>query len=247
VLQRAGERFDYLAIHHYYGRRAMQGDLSKLVARPLHYEHFYDELGSFLQQRPPDRRPKLAINEWGLDLPESQQYSIVAALYGARLMNVFERKSDLVAMSAVSDLVNGWPGGLIQASRQGVFVTPIYLVNALYASHVGAERLRLKIDDPSASPIDAVASRSADGRSVYIKAVNTDLDHAATARVRVTGTRVSSMAAVERVVAESLTAANGFATPEAVNITRDTIEAGSSFSLELPRHSVVIVTLSVAN
>jgi alpha-N-arabinofuranosidase len=247
VLERAGDRFDYLAIHHYYGRRDMQGDLKKLLARPLHYEQFYDEIAEFLRRLPRDHRPKLAINEWGLDLPESQQYSIVAALYGARLMNVFERKSDLVAMSAVSDLVNGWPGGIIQASRHGVFVTPIYLVNSLYASRLGSERLRLKREDPSGSPIDAVASRSADGRSIYIKAVNTDLDDAATARVRVSGARVSSTAVVERVVADSLMAVNGFATPEAVKITRDTIAAGNGFSLQLPRHSIAIVTLAIAN
>jgi alpha-N-arabinofuranosidase len=247
VLQRAGERFDYLAVHHYYGRRDMQGDLKKLVARPLHYEHFYDEIEAFMQQLPPDRRPRLAVNEWGLDLPESQQYSIVAALYGARLMNVFERKSDLVAMSAVSDLVNGWPGGIIQASRHGLFVTPTYQVSALYASHAGKERLRLKVEDSSGFPVDAVASRSGDGRSIYIKAVNTDLDRAATVHVRVTGARIFSIAAVERVVADSLTAVNGFATPEAVKVTRDTIGAGNSFSLQLPRHSVAVVTLTVEN
>ena len=112
---------------------------------------------------PADRRPKLAINEWGLDLPESQQYSILAALYAARLMNVFERRNDLVAMSAVSDLVNGWPGGIIQAGRQGVFVTPIYLVNRLYASRLGVERLKTTVD----SPVDAVASRSKDGSADF--------------------------------------------------------------------------------
>jgi hypothetical protein len=32
-------------------------------------------------------------------------------------MNVFERRGDLIGMSAVSDVVNGWPGGIIQASR----------------------------------------------------------------------------------------------------------------------------------
>ena len=49
-----------------------------------------------------------------------------AALYGARLMNVFERSSPLVAMTAESDLVNGWPGGIIQAGRDRLFVTPTY-------------------------------------------------------------------------------------------------------------------------
>ena len=113
---------------------------------------------------PADRRPRLAINEWGLDLPESQQYSILSALYAARLMNVFERKSDLVAMSAVSDLVNGWPGGIIQAGRHGVFVTPIYLVNRLYAQRLGADRLTLRVDGTGGhgsdgGTLDAVASR----------------------------------------------------------------------------------------
>lgn len=246
VLQRAGERLDYLAIHHYYGQRDSRGDVKQLLARPLYYEHFYEEMKEAIEQLPPDRRPRLAINEWGLDLPESQQYSIIAALYGARLMNVFER-SDLVSMSAVSDLVNGWPGGIIQASRHGVFVTPIYLVNALYASHLGAERLRVKIDDPGDSPVDAVASRSPDRRTIYIKAVNTDLYRPATARVSVAGSRVSATADVQRVVADSFTAVNGFAAPEAVKITRDTIKAGNSFSLQLPRHSVTVITLATGN
>ena len=82
-----------------------------------------------MREEVPGRTIGLAINEWGLDLPESLQYSMQAALYGARLMNVFERSSPLVAMSAVSDLVNGWPGGIIQAGRHGVFVSPLYHVN----------------------------------------------------------------------------------------------------------------------
>jgi len=73
-------------------------------------------------------------------------------------------------MSAVSDPVNGWPGGIIQASRNGLFVTPIYLVNQLYATRFGAERLAVKVDGPAFDSgreghgvpvLDAVVSRSA--------------------------------------------------------------------------------------
>ena len=254
VLQRAGERFEYLAIHHYYGRRDMQGDLKNLLTRPLHYERFYAQIEALFREFVPDRRPKLAINEWGLDLPDSQQYSVLSALYAAGLMNVFERHGDLIAMSAVSDLVNGWPGGIIQADRDGVFVTPIYVVNRLYASHVGAERLNTKLessgaagdrDGNEATALDAVASRSADGARIYLKAVNTDLDRAVTVRIRVRGSTVSSTAVVERVVADSLTAVNGFTTPDAVRMTRESIPAGNSFSLDMPRHSVAVVTLTV--
>jgi len=239
----ARERLDYLAIHHYYSQRDMHGDLRALMARPLHYERWYGEMDAALRELAPDpsRRPKLAINEWGLDLPESQQYSMLAALYAARLMNVFERRSDLVAMSAVSDLVNGWPGGIIQASRHGVFVTPIYLVNRMYATHLGAERLATSVDVPA---LDVVASRSPDGR-LFVKAVNTDLERPLIATIRIRGAQVSPTAVVDRVTADSLTAVNGFATPDAVRSARSSIKAGNSFSLELPRHSVSIITLTM--
>ena len=125
VLSAAGENIDYLAIHHYYGRHEAGNDTSKLLARPLFFERFYQDVAKLLRELGLAGRVKLAINEWGLDLPLERQYSIEAALYGARLMNVFERSGDLVGMSAVSDLINGWPGGIIQASRHGVFVTPI--------------------------------------------------------------------------------------------------------------------------
>jgi alpha-N-arabinofuranosidase len=254
VLGMATERIDYLAIHHYYGRREMDGDVTNLLARPLHYERFYGDVERALEELPADRRPKLDINEWGLDLPESQQYSMLAALYGARLMNVFERQDGLVAMSAVSDLVNGWPGGIIQASRHGVFVTPVYLVNRLYATRLGVERLSTRVQGPTFSTskegsdvpvLDVTASRSADGRQIFVKAVNTDLDRPLRARVSLRGAAVAARARVERVVAGSLTATNGFATPNAVQITHASIPAARSFVLDLPRHSVSVVTLTV--
>jgi alpha-N-arabinofuranosidase len=253
VLERAGERLDYLAIHHYYGRRDMQGDVRNLLARPLHYERFYADVAALFRELAPDRRPKLAINEWGLDLPESQQYSMLAALYAARLMNVFERHGDLVGMSAVSDLVNGWPGGIIQAGRDGVFVTPIYLVNRLYASHLGASRLKTIVDRSSAAAdrgrsdentLDVVASRSKDGASIHLKAVNADLDRPVTMRIRLRGATASPTAIVERIAAD-LTAVNGFTTPDAVRIARDSITASDGFLLELPAHSVAVVTFTV--
>jgi hypothetical protein len=42
-------------------------------------------------------------------------------------------------MSAESDLVNGWPGGIIQASRHGLFVSPLYYVNLLYNQNLGRD------------------------------------------------------------------------------------------------------------
>jgi alpha-N-arabinofuranosidase len=246
-----GAPTQYLAIHHYVGRRDTKGDTRQLLARPLQYERFYGDVDGYFRQLAPERRPQLAINEWGLDLPESQQYSILSALYAARLMNVFERKSNLVGMSAVSDLVNGWPGGIIQSGRGGVFVTPIYLVNSVYARHRGADRLRTRIGDEhahgdgDAATLDVVASRSADGRHIFLKIVNLDLDRAAAPQITIRGAQVSPTATAERVVADSLTAVNGFSTPAAIRLTRESIGAGNRFVLDMSPHSVAVVTLDL--
>jgi alpha-L-arabinofuranosidase len=202
----------------------------------------------------PGRDIKLAINEWNTSLPLPRQHSMESALYGARMMNVFERTGELVDMSAVSDMVNGWSGGVIQASRHAVFVTPTYLVNALYASHSGVERLSSTLLGPTfdstlegkAVPIiDAVVSRSRDGRQIFIKAVNTDPQNAVATKVSLTGASIRQSAQIETVNGDGLAASNDFDHPEAVHVTTNTIPAGSSFSVVLPEHSVSVITLEV--
>jgi len=81
--------------------------------------------------------------------------------------------------------------------------------------------------------------------TITVKAVNADLEHAHPARITVRGATLKREAVVERVVADSLTAANGCRTPDAVKVTRASIPAGNSFSLDLPRHSVSVLTLKV--
>jgi alpha-N-arabinofuranosidase len=254
VLREVGRSIDYLAIHHYYGHDSTQRDLRNLMARPLHFERFYREVERIARAEVPGGRVGLAINEWGLDLPEARQHAMDAALYGARLMNVFERSSPLVAMSAVSDLVNGWPGGVIQASRHGVFVTPLYHANALYSRHLGRERLSTSVDGPTfdssheggAVPyLDAVASRSADGAEIYLKLVNTDPARAIDVRVELRGERVKPDAVWEVLAARDPTARNSFARPDAIAPVRRAVKAGSNFSVRVPARSVSVITMRV--
>jgi len=254
LLEQCGELIDYLAIHHYYSQEEEAGDPLNLMARPLHYERFYGEVARLIKDVAPSHPVKLAINEWGLALPLARQYSIESALYGARLMNVFERSGDLVALEAVSDLVNGWPGGIIQANRHGLFVSPIYQVNLLYATHLGAVRLAAEVTGPvfdasregkQVPYLDAVASRTADGRLIYLKMVNTDPRRALKTRVELPGVDVSPVAEVEVITAEGFGVSNSFATPDAVSLKRSRVAAGRAFSVMVPEHSVAIVTLRV--
>ena len=255
VLNLAGQGIDYLAIHHYYGRNEMAGDALNLMARPLYYERFYAQVAGLIRELVPGRDIRLAINEWGLDLTERQQYSMWSALYGARLMNVFERTNGLVAMSAVSDLVNGWPGGIIQAGRHAVFVSPVYHANALFANHLGVERLSATVDGPvfdssregkGVPYLDAVVSRSADARQIFIKAVNTHQSRPISVKVTLAGAQTSGSAEVWTLAANSPNDANSFATPDAVAVRRSTVQAAPSFEVLLPEHSVTVLALTIA-
>ena len=255
LLTIAGRNIDYLAVHHYYGQREMKGDLSNLAARPLHYERFYQQMREMIRTLAPGHDIKLAINEWNTSLSLPQQHSMESAIYAARLMNVFERSGDVVQMSAVSDMVNGWTGGVIQASRHAVFVTPTYLVNQLYASHLGRERISITLQSPlfdstlegkSVPALDAVVSRSADGRQMFIKAVNTDPANAIDAKVSVEHAAISRRARMETLNGNGLTTSNDFTNPDAVAVSDRPIEAGRNFTLTLPEHSVSVITLEVA-
>lgn len=255
VLRTAGASIDHLAIHHYYGRKEFGGDARNLMARPLHYERFYKEVEKVIREEAPGREIRLHVNEWGLDLPEARQHSLEAALYGARLMNVFERTSPLVAMTAESDLVNGWPGGIIQAGRHGAFVTPTYYLNLLYNRYRGQDRLRTTVRGPTFDTslegtgvpvLDAVASRSANGSELILKVVNTEPTRAVTTGIELRGVKVESQAEWHLIAAESLAAHNSFATPDAVRPRREIVRAGETFQVSLPPHSVSVFVLRVA-
>ena len=252
VLRIAGPQIDHLAIHHYYGLREMQGDPLNLMARPLFYERFYAQVAALFRELAPGRKITLAINEWNTSLPLPRQHSMESALYAARLMNVFERSGDVVETTAVSDLVNGWSGGIIQAGRHAVFVTPTYLAIKLYNDHLGAERLAAEVTGPTFDTsregrgipyLDVAASRSSDGRHLYLKAVNTSPRESLRTTIAVAGVSVQSRGRIETLTASSLEAANSFAEPDAVKVTNAEVAAGPSFSVDLPAHSVSVITL----
>src|SRR4030095_13534890 len=50
VLREAGANIYYLAIHHYYGRREIAGDVRNLMARPLFYGRFYQEVAKLIRE-----------------------------------------------------------------------------------------------------------------------------------------------------------------------------------------------------
>jgi len=172
-----------------------------------------------------------------------------SALYGARLMNVFERMGRVVEMSAVSDLVNGWPGGIIQAGRDDVFVSPIYLVNQLYNEHRGDVRLACIVDSPTFDTsregvkipyLDVVVTRTADGKKIFIKAVNTSPTSGLVTTINTEATK----AEMQTITAPSLNIHNDFVWPNAISIDTKAIKIARPLTVTLPKHSVSVITLT---
>jgi alpha-N-arabinofuranosidase len=254
VLREVGRDVDYLAVHHYYGFDSTQRDLRHLMARPLGYERFYRDVARLAAELVPGHAVALTVNEWGLALPEARQHGMDAALYGARLMNVFLRSPN-VAMSAVSDLVNGWPGGIIQAGRDTLFVSPLYHANRLWATHLGRDRVPVALTGPTfgvdssgtATPaLDAAATRA--DSVVYVTLVNTDPARAVSTTVAVQGGEVRADATWELLAEpDGRPAQNTFATPDAIAPRRVRLRAGRTFVVRLPARSASVLTLRLTS
>lgn len=250
VFQIAGINIDYLAIHHYYGSPSY----ANLMARPLFFEMFYKQVEQMIRKEVPNRKITLAINEWGLSLQESRQYSMEGALYGARLMNVFERSSPLVSMSAESDLINGWVGGIIQASRHGLFLSPLYYLNQMYNTHLGYKRLNMKVQSPVFNSeregndvpyLDAVVSMSKDEKQVFLKLINTSADKDMEVQTELKHVSIETEAEMITLTAGNLNLYNSFKTPDAVYPVSSTIRSGEKFNFILPKHSISVITLMI--
>ena len=91
--------------------------------------------------------------------------------------------------------------------------------------------------------LDVVASRSSDGNQIYIKAVNTDLANALSTTIEIKGANIRPLANLDTLTADSLEASNSFTTPDAIAIHKSDIQVGSHFTVELPKHSVSVITL----
>jgi alpha-L-arabinofuranosidase len=252
LLQIASPEIDQLAIHFYYGQQEMRGDVSNLLAHPLTFDLFYGQMREMLHRYAPDNHIYLTVNEWNTSLPLPAQHTMVSGLYAGSMLNGFERNGDLIASTAVSDLVNGWSGGIIQASRDNLFVTPTYLVNKLYSNHLGTQRLSTVVRSPTfdttfegkAIPIlDAVATRSADGKSLFVKAVNKDLEHGLTVELHVDRVALAPRAEFDSVTAAFPDSENTFTNPDSVSIRSSGVTASSNFAIELPADSVSVITL----
>lgn len=261
VLEEIGNEIDLLAIHHYRPKETDPPGLAALMARPLWYEGLYGRIRDLVEEVAPGQGIGIALNEWNTTFASPRQHTMESALYGARLMNVFERQGDIIRMSAVSDLVNGWPGGVIQASRHDVFTSATYSVIEAYNKYRGDWRVKADVEcdlsydtgdgdlGANVPALDVTASVNDSGTEVYIKAVNTSDERAIQATVEISGAAgpLSRAASVTTITAPSLETANSFSEPERIRARESALTIrGTTLTHEFPKHSVTVIRLPVS-
>lgn len=253
VLRTAGHDIQYLAVHDYnsVSRNAAEADpYAAMMRRASEFEANYRHTGDLIRQVVPGSDVKLIVNEWNLfyDAPTIQ--GMKGAVFASRMMNGFERDGDIVAANSISDLLNGWVGGVIQASRDRVYGTAEYYAVKLYADHLGTDRLYTKVSSPELQKgipaIDAVSARSADGSKLYIKLSNAEATQTIVTSVVVNNLRLQPSVELDTLKAASASVRNSFEQPNQITPAAKQTDCSRKCTVSVPPQSVLILTFHSA-
>ena len=167
LLRRTGPWLDYICPHQYgcQNLAAMEADVARCREMVAHDA--------------PGRRIRLGITEWNTTagdrgLGRAMLWTLDNALLCSRYQNFMHRHCDIIEIANRSNLTDSFCSGILQTNGTGLFKTPTYYAQQLYATHAGARALKIRTDigvpyDPG---LDTSATLSGDGRTIALFAVN---------------------------------------------------------------------------
>jgi len=229
VLNGAAKDFDLLSIHHY-------ENPDRYADGPARFEQFWhDTAAQIAQSANPDI--KLYVSEWN-----AQSTDWRTGLYCGGLLNAMERSPEVAVAGPALFLrhtdATAWDNAFINFDQTGWFAAPNYVVMKLFREHYQPQRVAIAGELPAG--LDAVATRSEDGRTVVVKLVNPTAE-ARSVTLAVPGTR---SAAGQIVAPGELSARNTMAAKDAVRVTALPAKCdGDRLSAELPALSVAVVVV----
>ncbi len=163
------------------------------------------------------------------------------------MMNGFERDGSIVESNCISDLLNGWVGGILQASRDRIYGTLEFYALQMYSSHLGTERLYSDVNSPllqkDVPSVDAVASRPADGSAIFVKLLNADPRHTIYTHIQIDHAELESAVQLAMLTSKISGDRNTFATPEAIVPRQQILHCRAACVIALPPDTVAVLTL----
>ncbi len=167
LVARAGGVIDYICPHHYGCHHLPAMEESVRQCRQM------------IAANAPGRDIRLGITEWNTTggdwgLGRAMLWALDNGLGCARYHNFMHRHCDTIEIANRSNLADSFCSGAIQTNNHGLFLTPAYYVQQLYATHAGQIPLAVQIDAelPADPALDTSATLSSDGAVLTLFAVN---------------------------------------------------------------------------
>ena len=233
MIDHCAEVIDYLSLHHY-------ENPSGFADGPRNYEDALQKSGELIRQ---SKNPKLKlyISEWNVQSTDWR-----TGLYAGGVLNSFERCGDFLAMGCpalflrtTASKEQNWKA-LITFDHRSWFAAPNYVVMKLWRDHYAPTRVNL---DGDCRKLNALATKSADGRTLYFKAVN-PTPEPVTVELSIKPGFAVGKAELELVAPDSLDAQNTLDKPHAVQPAAGNVErSGSTLRFTLPRWSAAVLTV----
>ena len=276
VLEIAGERMDYLSLHHYtpgYGPGELPLDHKPdhdalypiVVAGPERVAELLQDAGAALARHGLGGKVHVALDEWNTwvyphyEPGVAEPYLLRDGLYAAGMFNVFHRHGDLVKMGSLAQMVNVL--GAIYTTQAGLFTTPVYLANKLYVEHSGSESVETRVESPTfavpaeaflparaqAPYIDAQATLTEDRRRLYLAVINRHRYEDIAAQIDVAGAKVLPQGRGHELNGPSALSGNSITNPDVVRVQPvPGFAAANRFIYTFPAHSVTVLELDLA-
>jgi alpha-N-arabinofuranosidase len=232
VIEDCAELIDYLSIHHY-------ENPDRFAEGPYNYERFIRQTGEIIAG---SKNPELKIycSEWN-----AQSTDWRTGLYAGGLLNAFERCGDVFEIGGPALFLRhisatAWDNAFINFDQCSWFPAPNYVVMQLWRQHYAPHRIELEGDDAG---LNSVATKSQDGRTVYLKCVNPK-SSPAEVMLSVADGPAPTSATMQMVAPDSLRARNTLDRPEAVRVRPGNVRLeGRRLQFALPPLSAAVVAV----
>jgi len=175
LIEQAGKLFDIISPHYYNGIYSFTADY---VDDPRNYEGFLRSRSEIIRNSG-NPNIKIYVSEWNFTKDEwGNDWRV--GLYAGGLLNGLERQGDIVAMSCPSlflrrhGVTTRWDNALINFDQKNWRPAGNYVVMRLWRDSFAPTLLA--VEGPE-RPLNFVATRSADRRTVYLKIVNPTQNH----------------------------------------------------------------------
>jgi alpha-N-arabinofuranosidase len=232
LIERCACQIDYLSIHHY-------ENPDRFAEGPLAYEQFFRKTADLIAASK-DPKLKIDVSEWN-----AQSTDWRTGLYCGGLLNAFERCGDVVEIGGPALFLrhvsaSGWDNAFVNFDHTGWFPAPNYVVMKLWRDHYAPQRIAVEGEPGS---LNAVATRSADAKTLCFKAVNPSTE-AVVVELKLAPGFSPGTAEMQLVAPGTLQARNTLDEPHAVRPVsgQATVDSGR-VRFELPGLSAGVVTI----